>query len=167
MSTHSFICKEKADHTYTGIYCHWDGYPSYNGRMLVKHYNTPQSVDALLALGDLSSLGPRLAPKKGQKHTFDTPADGVCVAYHRDRGEEYCPPSQIAIWEFQNSDCEYMYVFGLDHKWRYFKKIYNPDETDPVPEIKTFTEDWAEGYYGAPITFDTILDGIPEGTESN
>lgn len=57
MSTRSIICKKNSDGTYTGIYCHWDGYVGNNGRILNDNYTTEESIDRLLALGDLSSLG--------------------------------------------------------------------------------------------------------------
>lgn len=57
MSTRSIICKKNSDGTYTGIYCHWDGYVENNGRILNDNYTTEESIDRLLALGDLSSLG--------------------------------------------------------------------------------------------------------------
>lgn len=44
MSTRSLICKEQQDGTYYGIYCHSDGYLTYNGAMLLDHYSTPKGV---------------------------------------------------------------------------------------------------------------------------
>ncbi len=71
-----------------GVYCHWDGDPEHMMPILTQHYGTEEQVRALLALGDLSSLGERLAPEEGERHTFDRPLKGVTVAYHRDRGCE-------------------------------------------------------------------------------
>lgn len=58
----------------TGIYCHWDGYPSGVGKTLLENYTTKKDVKALLELGDISTLG----------DTLET-----TVAYARDRGENY------------------------------------------------------------------------------
>ena len=44
------------------IFCHYNGYPDDNGARLVKHYNTPERVDALLALGDLKSSVKKQSP---------------------------------------------------------------------------------------------------------
>ena len=93
MSTQSFIgvlCKEGI---IKFVYCHSDGYPSYLGRMLLTHYNTPELATALVDLGSLSMVRERLAPDEGETHTFDTPVrhgpkGGVTTAYHRDRGED-------------------------------------------------------------------------------
>jgi hypothetical protein len=87
MSTRSFICKSLPNNTVVGVYCHFDGYPSGVGATLSTHYTTTPRVDALLSLGSISQLKPRLVPDLGVTHTFDNPAANVTVAYHRDRGE--------------------------------------------------------------------------------
>jgi hypothetical protein len=87
MGTRSVIARENADGTVDAIYCHSDGYLSWNGRILAKHYADPAVVDELIALGGLSSLGEKI----GQKVDFGDPAalrGDQCRAYHRDRGEE-------------------------------------------------------------------------------
>lgn len=86
MGTRSAIIV-KVGKGYKGIYCHWDGYPSHVGRILHEHYNTQDKANALVALGDLSSLKENIAPPVGFTHTFDKPIDNVTVAYGRDRGE--------------------------------------------------------------------------------
>jgi hypothetical protein len=91
MATRSFICKSLPklyqNHTVVGVYCHYDGYPAGVGATLSTHYTTEARVDALLSLGSISRLHPRLVPDLDETHTFDNPAVGVTVAYHRDRGE--------------------------------------------------------------------------------
>ena len=73
------------------VYCHWDGYLEHNGAILQEHYDSSRA-NQLVALGDISSLGPEI----GDKHPFsqfDIPeADRVNYAnwttfYGRDRGE--------------------------------------------------------------------------------
>ena len=56
MSTRSLIALKQTDGTVKSIYCHWDGYVSHNGRLLIEHYATPEAVEELLALGPLSAL---------------------------------------------------------------------------------------------------------------
>jgi len=84
MSTRSTIGLQLADGSIRHIYCHYDGYPAGVGKTLQEHYTTPQAVNALLDLGNLSALGAEL----GEKQDFDNPARGFCLAYHRDRGED-------------------------------------------------------------------------------
>lgn len=146
MSTRSLICKENPDHTYTGIYCHFDGYPEGVGAVLISHYKDRERVERLLALGDLSSLDERLAPEDGEEHSFDNPTEGICVAYHRDRGEELRPASEVHI-ETAREDCwaEFVYVFGLDNKWRYVDLC-----CDPTKSIKEIPANVAGNYYDDP-----------------
>ena len=71
------------------VYCHWDGYLSHNGKILYEHY-TSSKANQLVALGNLSSLGERLAPEEGQVHTFDNKQKGVCVLGCRAPGAKRC-----------------------------------------------------------------------------
>ena len=87
MATRSRIGLINEDGSITSVHCHWDGYPSHNGLILQKNYQDPEKVKMLLSLGDLSSLGPKIAPEGNFVHTFDSPANGVCVFYGRDRKE--------------------------------------------------------------------------------
>lgn len=82
MSTKSIISNEKGS-----IYCHWDGYPTGVGKMLLEHYQDADKVNRLIALGNISYLEKEVETEK--EHSFDCPAKGVTVAYHRDRGEEF------------------------------------------------------------------------------
>lgn len=88
MATRSFICKSLPNNTVVGVYCHYDGDPSGVGATLANHYTTDERVEALLSLGSISQLNPRLVPNLGDTHTFEKPASNVTVAYHRDRGED-------------------------------------------------------------------------------
>ena len=78
------------------VYCHWDGYLDFNGRILQEHYDSAKA-NHLVALGDLSSLRVNI----GEKHKF-SPFDqkelsteefekqfgDMCTFYGRDRGEK-------------------------------------------------------------------------------
>ena len=85
---HGTVCKS--------IYCHWDGYLHFNGRILQESYDSAKANN-LVALGDLSSLRANI----GEKHAFskfDLPTEEVeafetltenwCTFYGRDRGEK-------------------------------------------------------------------------------
>lgn len=85
MSTRSTIGLLRADGTVRHIYCHYDGYPAGVGKTLQEHYTTPEAVNALLDLGNLSELGPVLGEKQDD---FDNPVHDYCLAYGRDRGED-------------------------------------------------------------------------------
>lgn len=85
-----------ADGKVRTIHLNADGYPAHAGVMLVMHYNTVERVEALLKLGELSQLDKFLAPPEGVPHSWAKPADGVTVAYHRDRGEKLTPAKRYA-----------------------------------------------------------------------
>lgn len=83
MGTRSRIGLVLDDGSIKSVYCHWDGYLEHNGRLLVEHYANRERIEELLALGDLSFLGPEI----GGPQEFDKARDGWCLAYGRDRGE--------------------------------------------------------------------------------
>ena len=87
MSTRSHIGIWNEDGSLDVIYCHWDGYPSYNGALLLHHYQDPEKIRELIALGDISSLAESVKPMEGE-HTFESPQEGVVVAYGRDCHED-------------------------------------------------------------------------------
>ena len=124
MSTRSYICKENEDGTYTGVYCHSDGYPEHNGAILIDHYNSRDKVEALIKLGNLSYLQPKIEPDSNMPHSFDFDArqEGVTVAYGRDRGETEQEAHIISLQDL-NIDpwIEYIYIYTKDNKWKYFE----------------------------------------------
>ena len=83
MGTRSTIALEFADGTVQQVYCHWDGYLDYNGKILQEHYSDPFKLQKLIDLGDLSSLAPNI----GTQHSFGDRVDGECTFYGRDRKE--------------------------------------------------------------------------------
>ncbi len=117
MSTRSLIGAVQEDGSVKFIYCHWDGYPEHNGKVLLSHYKSQEKVKSLLALGNLSFL----AEKLGRRHSFDNAPDGVCTAYGRDRGEENtqakCLPSSGEFLR-KSMGTEYWYLFR-NGKWYY------------------------------------------------
>lgn len=121
MSTRSFICKEQSDGQFYGIYCHSDGYLTYNGAMLLDHYSDAKKVDELLSFGDLSLLNEKIHPDPTKQHSFDFDKrqNDVCVFYGRDRGEDEIGARILTPEMIQDSWCEYLYVFGKDCVWRY------------------------------------------------
>lgn len=56
MATRSTIALEYDDGSIRQIYCHWDGYLQGVGKILLEHYSSPEKVEELLNLGDMSSI---------------------------------------------------------------------------------------------------------------
>lgn len=141
MSTNSYICIEKEKGVYEGVRCHWDGCLDYNGVILYEHYQDREKVEKLISLGDMSCLGENVDPNPNKPHSFNEPQDDVCVFYGRDRGESETEPKEVKL-EKLNDDfwIEYIYVYTLDNKWKYFetgnRKIKLLDLEEAIKKMK-------------------------------
>ena len=113
MGTRSDIIVKLSNGTWKRIYCHWDGYLSHNGQILLEHYNTQEKAEALVLPGDLSSLAESCEKPDG--HTFNAPVKGHCVYYGRDRGEKnaagWTGDSALAVWPPKDTWTEFTYVW--------------------------------------------------------
>ncbi len=128
MATRGNIGIVNEDGSITAIYVHWDSYPEYVGKMLLNHYNNVGIINELLDLGDLSILSESLYSTTGinlysdnNRHTFDNPQKGVCVAYGRDRGETGSDSrtfEDLGEYEHFGSGVDYQYLYE-DGKWSY------------------------------------------------
>ncbi len=120
MGTRSTIAIQNEDGTVTGIYVHWDGYLSHNGRILQENYTDEAQVRELIALGDLSSLGETI----GEKTDFNNAAKGQCLAYGRDRGETNIDAATFAshaeLVEQIGQEYDYLFTPGAGWCVRYF-----------------------------------------------
>lgn len=147
MGTRSNICIQYLDGSFKAIYCHWDGSPEYNGKILFEHYQDLEKINQLLDLGDLSSLEAEI----GVKHPFDRPSrftknmkhskaydtfmkrySGMCTAYARDRGEKDTEAKTYANYDLlcamlEESWTEWVYIYRVETgKWYYTN---NPSPT--------------------------------------
>jgi hypothetical protein len=121
MATRSNIGIVNDNGSVTGIYCHWDGYPEHNGKLLLKHYTDSERINGLMSLGSLSILAENLYST--DIHTFNNPQEGVCVAFGRDRGEKNADSKSFTnISEFEKfmdrTTADYQYLFN-NGKWQY------------------------------------------------
>jgi hypothetical protein len=131
MSTRSRIAMA-TESGFRSIYCHGDGHPEYNGRLLLEHYTTPAKVRRLIALGDISCLGEEI----GRKHPFSRPwhddealdayeaeYSRMTLAYGRDRGETGVDPIDDPSFgslarTAANCDAVWLYLW-IDGVWNY------------------------------------------------
>ena len=127
MGTRSRIGIQLQDDSILSVYHHWDGYPSWLGRILETHYNTKEKVSELIDGGDMSSCWNDTIWGKdrtdGQKYGPE---------YYSERGEN-CPPSLMKLDEYlnKNNNEEYAYIFRND-EW----VCYDMNEfSDKDPEI--------------------------------
>jgi hypothetical protein len=147
MGTRSRIGIEMADHSVVSVYCHWDGYPSFNGKVLVERYLNREDVKDLIDGGSMSSLRTRGTWSNG---SMLQDADGEYIhdsegyimhendrdpqpLYHSERGEEI-NVEHTSFDKFVSGDLggeEYAYLFDLNDNWKAFKINW----TGPVERV--------------------------------
>lgn len=139
MSTNSRIGIENKDGSINSVYCHWDGYLGGVGYTLLMNYSDRVSLETLIRMGNISSLGEKLYPQGA--HTFESPEEGVTVFYGRDRGEaeqdyEISPSLVEFVAEVGEGGEEFGYVLRRDGTWtivdRYADKVIEENGDDEI-----------------------------------
>ena len=121
MGTRSRIGIQLADESILSIYCHYDGYPEFNGVKLVENFNSRDAATELIDGGDMSSLW----TNAGWNNEV-LPA--TAPLYYSSRGED-CPPRIDAnLGKYLADGEEYAYLFA-NGKWVCYD-----------------TKDWSETY---------------------
>ena len=120
MATRSRIGIQLKDDSILSVYHHWDGYPSWLGRILKTHYNSRAKASELIDGGDMSVAwtkdrwtGKQIAP-----HVIENKeAEEYGPQYYSQRGED-CPPSLMTMSEYldKKNNEEYAYIFR-DGEW--------------------------------------------------
>lgn len=121
MATQSTISVVTEDFRVKTIYCHFDGYLEWVGKTLLDHYNSRELAEELVSFGDLSVLGERIHPTV-DTHSFDTPEEGTCIYYGRDRGELKTEHKRFHSLEgyIRGADFqEFNYIFR-NNEWQLF-----------------------------------------------
>ncbi len=127
MATRSRIGVQLKDGSVLSVYCHWDGYPEWNGKKLKEHFNSYEQAAELIDGGDISSLW--TDKDWEQKEMQSRPL------YYAERGETDTEPNldnslQAFIKGVNDSWGDYAYLFA-DGEW----KCYTPkgnEEQIPV-----------------------------------
>ena len=136
MGTRSRIGIQLKDDSIMSVYCHWDGYPSFNGRVLNEFYNTPEKVAALIDGGNISSLHTNVG---WNQETL--PETGP--QYYTSRGESIKdnePRYDESIFDFleKENNEEYAYIWTVNNKWVCRKMNQFDDDKQPekveIPE---------------------------------
>ncbi len=144
MSTNSTINIQHKDGSIDGVYCHWDGYPSYNGQLLYAFYNTPEKVNELISHGGISSLGMNIGeklPKDWDKSRDVKAKNFQCEFYARDKGEK------IEISHDKDIEQQaYNYLFDEEQE-----KWYLVENHKKIPLSKVIREEYnKEGSFFEP-----------------
>ena len=164
MGTHCYIAKQIGNDQYLTIFCQLDGNPEDTGATLVKHYHTPDLVEALLALGDLYYLKERLSPDS-ERHDFSVPQPGVTVAYQRDGGYSGWESTvktfrELSDWEQEG--VEYIYIYDTNGQWLY-SPMGNPEAT--LRSLKDDLENNTVQYSEPPTLEDLLGEDLDEEQE--
>ncbi len=123
MATRSTISILNLDGTVNSIYCHWDGYIDGIGLTLLKHYNTRESINKLIAGGEISSLGSYVSDKM---ESFDPDKGEEYTVFYSYRGESKSAKTYSSIEEFEKNfgrqDFNYIFIDGVwsvdrDNDW--------------------------------------------------
>jgi hypothetical protein len=104
------------------VYCHWDGYVTNNGALLLKHFDSLPSAVELIKGGSISSLG------EGTDKT---------VFYCRDMDREMVPASEYGTREefIKDSDgLDYLYILNQNDVWEIFDMNKPWRKWQPVKE---------------------------------
>ena len=110
MSTRSRIGLELSDGSILSVYHHWDGYPSWLGRILQTHYNAKSLAEELIDGGDMSSCWT-------DERWDDSGVKGVYgPQYYSARGEDIPPSLDNTLDEYLKDGEEYAYIFK-DGEW--------------------------------------------------
>jgi len=148
MATRSTIALEFADGTVQQVYCHWDGYLSHNGKILLENWSDPFKLQSLIDLGGLSILGKEV----GVQHPFDNPHKwgspeyeafnaqykDQCMFYCRDRGEELSVYKFTSLYDYEcrHQYEEYEYILrNIGGKAVWFVCSCQTDGYQPLTEV--------------------------------
>ena len=130
MATRSRIGLQLQDGSILSAYCHWDGYPEFNGVKLVEHFNSYDKAAELIDGGDISALWTNAG-----WNNESLPTTGPL--YYSERGDSNVEPSvsdDLSYFLKDANTCggEYAYLFA-NNEWKcYIATEYNGEYGDEV-----------------------------------
>lgn len=146
MGTRSRIGIELKDNSVVSVYCHYDGYPEHNGKILKNLYTTREQVTNLIDGGSMSSLHTshvwETNAVRDENGSIVEDANGRWVyeptrpeqpLYHTERGEEISV-QHTDLKEFLsgNSGEEYCYLFTRNNTWKCYKIGWGETNTQEI-----------------------------------
>jgi hypothetical protein len=130
MGTRSRIGIQLSDESILSVYCHFDGYPEFNGVKLVENFNTREKVKELIDGGDISSLWTN---ERWSNDLLDRHRDVYGPQYYSQRGED-CPPRLDANkYDYLADGEEYAYIYTLNDEWVCYNRYQFEDNR--MPEV--------------------------------
>ena len=140
MATRSRIGIELKDGSVLSAYHHWDGYPSWLGRILNTHYNTREKAAELIDGGDMSVAWTNERWNNDPNEfggTTKREVEEYGPQYYSQRGDD-CPPRlDKDMEEFFADGEEYSYIFRNGNWFAYdmhqFEDMVAPEPVE-IPE---------------------------------
>ena len=105
MATRSRIGIQLANGSILSVYCHWDGYPEFNGVKLVEYFNSYEKAAELIDGGDISCLW-----TNSGWNNETLPTTGP--QYYSSRGEVTEPRYDLSLKTYLANGEEYAYLFA-------------------------------------------------------
>lgn len=128
MATRSRIGIELSNGSILSVYCHWDGYPEFNGVKLVENFNSYEKAAELIDGGDISCLWTNAG-----WNNETLPVTGPL--YYSGRGEECPPRHNFNLNEYLSKGEEYAYLFTNGEWVCYDMHQFNDDKEPELVEI--------------------------------
>jgi len=111
MGTRSNIIYEEPTGEVLSMYCHYDGYPSHNGRILFDQYNSAEKAKALVEVGYARVLD-----------------EGIEVDPERPNEMERHRNLNSFMWSVDTVMIEYIYRYAGDDWWVSEIKAVKPED---------------------------------------
>lgn len=129
MGTRSRIGIQLKDDSILSVYCHYDGYPEFNGRVLRDEYDTVEKVKELIDGGDMSCVWTNAGwnnetlPKMGPLY----------YTMRNESLESNAPRYDESIFDFldKKNNEEYAYIWTVNNKWVCTKMNQFDDDKQP------------------------------------
>jgi len=134
MATRSRIGIALQNDSILSVYHHWDGYPTWLGRILKTHYNTKEKVADLIDGGDMSSCwtNERWGDVNEYGGQMKKEVEEYGPQYYSQRGEN-CPPRyDLNETEFLSKGEEYSYIFRNGEWVCYDMNEFNDNDPELV-----------------------------------
>ena len=128
MGTRSRIGIELSDASILSVYCHYDGYPSFNGKVLREFYDTKEKASQLINGGNMSCTWTNAGwknetlPESGPLH-YTSRGESI---------EDNAPRLDKDMEEFFTDNEEYSYIFR-NGQWFAYDMHQWEDNVAPEP----------------------------------
>ena len=116
MGTRSRIGIQLKDNSVLSVYCHYDGYPEFNGRVLENHYDTVEKVRNLIDGGDMSCTW----TNAGWNNETLSESGPLHYTARGESLESNAPRYDESIFDFldKKNNEEYAYIWTVNNEWK-------------------------------------------------